>query len=212
MKPALALTLIALLLAGIGVSAYRVQHADATEGNAATPSADAYNITFERTGCLGYCPAFLLLIDVEGHVRLQMPAFTDVESGEPESGLATYVTQLPASRMKALARRFDTGGFRRLKLDYSVDVTDGSSTTISIDSPHGHWATQVYVVPCASSGKRWSAETRNHMGMTEFVPDVFCELSDALDDIACEAYQHGSRLGSVDDLKPFRPPHCRSPR
>lgn len=214
MKPALALTLTATLLATIGFCGYRTQRGLAEQGHASSPSEEAqtYNITFERAACLGYCPVFLLMIDVVGNVKLQTPAHAESDTAESEPVMATYVTRIPDSRAQALARKIDSGGFRRLKLDYSIDVTDGSSTTISIDSARGHWSTQVYMVPCASAGKRWRARTPESMGITEFVPDVFCDLSDELDDIACEAYQHGTGNGQSDDLKPFRPPQCKSHR
>ena len=214
MKPALALTLIATLLATIGFCGYRAQRGSAEQGHASSPSeqAQAYNITFDRSACLGYCPVFLLMIDVVGNVKLQMPAHADSDTAESEPLMATYVTKIPDSRVQALARKFDSGGFRKLKLDYSIAVTDGPSTTISIDSTRAHWSTQVYMVPCASAGKRWSARTRKDMGITEFVPDVFCDLSEELDEIACEAYQHGAGNGQSHDLKPFSPPKCKRHR
>lgn len=214
MRTVLALALTAASLTMIGVAGYRCQRAIAVDGNALvrTDQFRPYNITFERTACFGICPDFVLMIDHSGNVRLQVPAFAEAESEEPRPGQMIFETTLSHARYAALTRRFDTGGFRKLKLDYSVMVTDGPSTTIAMDSPLGHWATQVYMVPCASEGLRRNAESLRQMGITEFVPDIFCDLSSELDEIACDAYLHGKRINPADALKPFRPPHCRSPR
>ena len=91
-------------------------------------------------------------------------------------------------------------------------VTDGPTTTITLDSPVGRWMTEVYMVPCASDAAQWDADMMKGAGVTGFVPDIFCELSDELDEIACDAYLHGERLGPANNLKPMFPPHCRSPK
>ena len=214
MRAVLVLALTTALLTMIGLAGYRCQRAIALDGNALvrTDQFRPYNITFERTACFGTCPDFALMIDYSGNVRLQVPAFAEGGSEDPKPGQMIFETTLSHARYAALTKQFDTGGFRKLKLDYSVMVTDGPTTTITMDSTRGQWSTQVYMVPCASEGMRRNAESLRQMGITEFVPDIFCDLSTELDEIACDAYLHGKRINPADALKPFRPPYCKSPR
>lgn len=214
MKSVFAFAVVSALMAAIGLGGYRSGQVDPTAGNSENSlrQSSFYNITFERTACYGRCPDFVLMIDYRGNVRLQVTAIRRSSSDTSEFGHVVFSTKLSSEHHARLSKRFDTGGFRKLKLDYSAAVTDGPSTTISIDSPEKHWATQVYMVPCASDAARRDADMLNRRGITEFVPDIFCELSDKLDEIACDTYLHGSRLGSDHDLVPFSPPQCRRSR
>ncbi len=169
-----------------------------------------YNIAFERTACLGACPAFVLMIDGEGNTRLTMTAFQKDPPEAYERKMLLYGSKLSPERHSALIAEIEQGGFRRLDLDYSVMVTDSSSTMIAINTPRGHWSTDVYAMPCEKKGSTWSEADQKEWGINKFVPDIFCELSARLDAVACDTYLHGTPLGPNHDLKPFRPPHCRT--
>lgn len=211
MKPSPLLLLITVSLAAIGVTGYVAQ---GTREGARAPdppisSRENYNISFERTGCYGNCPAFALTIDGEGNTLLRMHARQENPSRPYETEILLYGSKLAPQQHASLIAGIEKGGFRRLKLDYAIQVTDAPSTTIAIDTPRGHWSTEVYAVPCAKEGTKLSESDRRDFGITEFVPDIFCELSERLDAIACDTYLRGTRLGPDHDLKPFMPPHCR---
>lgn len=211
MRSTTLLSLIAALLTAICAAGYATQD---SRGNDRKPdphiaSSQGYKISFERTGCFGICPVFVLLIDEDGTTQLQMPALHEDLSESYVRRTLLFESKLLPEKHAALIRHIEEGGFRRLKLDYSAMVTDNPSTMIAIDTPQGHWSTHVYAVPCESEGARWSESHRRDWGITEFVPDIFCELSERLGAVACETYLHGTRLGPHHDLKPFRPPHCR---
>ena len=214
MKLAPSALLIATLFTVVALARCSYRDASKTETNElqSTDGSRPYNITFERTACFGTCPIFELMIDYTGDVRLHVPGFEDLPSDERRRGIMIFATRLAPKRHADLSRRFDTGGFRKLKLYYSVPMTDGPTTRITVDSLQGQWYTEVYLMPCASERTDWAEEIRRTTDGQEAVPDIFCELSTELDDIACDAYLRGERLGPADNLKPFRPPHCRSPQ
>ncbi len=139
-----------------------------------------------------------------------MTAFQKDPPEPYERKMLLYGSKLPPELHSALITAIERGGFRRLDLDYSVMVTDSSSTMIAIDTPRGHWSTDVYAVPCEKKGSTWSESDRKELGIEKFVPDIFCELAERLDAVACDTYLHGTPLGPNHDLKPFRPPHCRT--
>lgn len=201
-----------VVLATVGLTGYAVNRPDpdGRASSASIASRAGYNIAFERTACLGTCPDFGLLIDGEGNTRLTMTAFQEDPPEPYERKTLLYGSKLSPERHSALIAAIEEGGFRRLDLDYSVMVTDSSSTTIAIDTPRGHWSTDVYAVPCEKEGSTWSASDRKEWGVGKFVPDIFCELAARLDAVACDTYLHGTPLGPNHDLKPFRPPHCRT--
>lgn len=212
-RPALVITLTAVLLAVIGMTGYGFRHADGPDGAPTeTPRAHSYDITFQRSACFGECPDFVMRIDPAGNVKLHVPASEGAPSDERHPGIMISGTSLSPARYAALARRFDTDGFRELKRNYSINVTDGPTTTITLDSPHGHWSTEVYMVPCVMEVGPRDPETLRQMGITEFVPNIFCDLAAELDEIACDAYLSKKGLNPSDDMNPFRPSHCRRPR
>jgi len=203
---------VAAVLVSVGLASYAINQPDQREpaSSASTTSLAGYNIAFERTGCLGPCPDFVLLIDGEGNTRLTMTAFQKDPREPYETKMLLYGSKLTPQRHSALIAAIEKGGFRRLDLDYSVMVTDSSSTMIAIDTPRGHWSTDVYAVPCEKKGSTWSEADRKGWGIKKFVPDIFCELAERLDAVACDTYLYGTPLGPNHDLKPFRPPHCRT--
>ncbi len=212
MKSSAPLLLIVVLLATIGVAGYGVQRPHENERAPDHPIAltEGYRISFERTACFGTCPDFALLIDSDGNTKLRMRALHESfpEVDEPKTLL--YVLKLSSNDHAELIRQIESGGFRRLKPDYSILVTDSPSTTITVDTPRGHWSAHVYAVPCKTAGAGMSESDRRDWGITEFVPDIFCELSERLDAIACDTFLHGTRLDPHHSRKPFRPPHCRN--
>lgn len=214
MRPALAFTLSAALLAVIGLAGYRYRHSIGwnDDAPAGTDRPRSYGITFQREACLGDCPDFVLRIDHAGNVELHVPASDETPSDEPHPGIIIHGAPLSPARHAALAKRFDTGGFRELKADYSIDATDGSATMITMDSPQGRWSTRVYMVPCVKEVGPRDMEALREAGIAEFVPNVFCDLAAELDEIACDAYLGGKGLNPTDYMNPFRPSHCRRPR
>lgn len=216
MRPALAAVRMAALLAMVGLAACR-DSGRAGAGDreqTATPRPPSYDITFARTACYGACPDYVLTIDRAGNIKLHVPASDDASSPEPHPGTLIHGSPLAPARHAALIDLIEKRGFRELKRNYSIDVTDGSTTTITIDSPRGHWSTEVYMVPCFKQVGPGDAEPLRQMGITPFqyVPDVFCDLAVELDGIACEAYLGQQGLNPTDDMNPFKPSHCRSPR
>ena len=212
MKSAGLLLATAAVLLAIAMGGYSTTRADIGERAQDPPisTTEGYNIAFERTVCLGNCPAFTLLIDGEGNVRLTMAAFQENPPEPYEEKTLLYGMKLSPRLHLALIAAIEQGGFRRLDADYSIMVTDSSSTMIAIDTPRGHWSTDVYAVPCEKRGSAWSESHRKDWGIEKFVPDIFCELAERLDAVACDTYLHGTPLGPNHDLKPFRPPNCRT--
>lgn len=213
MKPALAFMLGAALLAVIGLAGYRYRQAIGW-GDGARAEADpppAYTITFVREACLGECPNFLLKIDPAGKVELHIPRSDTTPSADPRSGITISGAPLSPARYAALIKRFEKGGFRELKRNYSVDVTDGPTTKIALDSTRGLWSTQVYMVPCVNEVGPLNMKTLLDWGVTEFVPKVFCDLSSELDRIACDTYLSKKSLNETDSVNSFRPSHCKRP-
>ena len=203
---------VAVVLVAIGLASYAINQPDKHELASGAPATyrAGYNIAFERTACLGACPDFVLLIDSVGNTRLTMTAFQKDPPEPYERKMLLYGSKLSPERHSALIDAIEKGEFRRLDLDYSVMVTDSSSTKIAINTPRGHWSTDVYAVPCMKKGSAWSESDRKQWGIEKFVPDIFCELAERLDAVACDTYLHGTPLGPNHDLKPFRPPHCRT--
>lgn len=204
----------AIVAATVGMTAYAVNRPgpDGRGSGTSTVSRAGYNIAFERTACFGICPDFVLLIDGKGNTRLTMTASQENPPEPYERKILLYASKLSPAQHSALIAAIEKGGFRRLDLDYSAMVTDSSNTMITIDTPRGHWSTDVYAVPCEKTASAWSEADRNAWGIEKFVPDIFCELSERLDAVACDTYLHGKPLGPNHDLKPFRPPLCRTTR
>ena len=212
MRPALVFTLCAALLAVVGLAGYRYRHAIGwgDDAHADIDRPPAYDITFERWPCLGECPDFVLKIDRTGKVELRIPPSDEIPLAiRSTTGITVSGAPLSPARYAALARKFDTGGFRKLKRLYSTDGSDGPTTKITMESSDEMWSSQVYMVPCVNLAGPVNAKTLQQWGVTEFVPNVFCDLARELDQIACDAYLSQKGLNPSDTMNPFRPSHCK---
>lgn len=167
-----------------------------------------HNISFERTGCYGPCPIYVLLVDAERHTRLSMQGFIENEAGDHDNVPIVYEWTLPADRHTAIVELIENHGFRTLDLDYSIPVTDMEMKTIAVTTTRGHWSTSVYAVPCKREGVQWDSGQLQRRRVDRFVPDVFCDTAALLHKVACDTFRQGTRIGRAQDVAPFHPPQC----
>lgn len=168
-----------------------------------------YNISFERTGCYGPCPIYLLLVDAKRHTRLSMEGFVENEAGDYDSVPIVYEWTLPADRHTAIVELIENHGFRTLDLAYFIGVTDMEMKTIGVTTTRGHWSTSVYAVPCKRESVGLGFEQGGRSKTDRFVPDVFCDTAALLHEAACDTFGQGTRIGRASDVAPFHPPQCR---
>lgn len=168
-------------------------------------TASDYVFGFERTACFGQCPTFDLRILASGDTVLRLPATRATPQGPTEFGHLRYVGKVDASTRQRLATLVAKGGFWSLRSAYRYPVTDNPGTTIQVDTPTRSWSVHVYAVPCRSSATRHRGRDRE---TGEAVPDVFCDLAEQLDDVACSTYVQGRKTSTTDALVPLWPPDC----
>lgn len=165
-----------------------------------------YTMRLGRTACFGSCPTFDLSIDTDGKTLLTMPASYPIASGRAsEMHKMEFRGEVGHEQRRRLIATLEQGRFWALKSDYSRMVTDNPSTRIEIRTPERRWSVRVYAVPCQSD--RWGP-----IGDTsvEPVPDVFCDLAEQLDAVACETYGQGLKSSLDSELVPIWPPYCES--
>ncbi|MFZ5637204.1 MAG: DUF6438 domain-containing protein [Pseudomonadota bacterium] len=212
MKSQTALVAAAALVVMSALAGYvanaRDASADAHPARAAV-ARSPYSIAFTRSPCYGRCPTFSLQIDGDGRTRLAVDASTKNPSYTDTANPMLFDFALSPDQHAVLTAMIDNGGFRDLDRDYSAEVTDMPSATIAIESPEGRWSTHVYAVPCrrevvAGEPLPWKVE--------KYVPDIFCDLLDRLDAIACDAYRNGTPRDTNRLLQPLNPPECPNPQ
>lgn len=167
-----------------------------------------YNMSISRTGCYGDCPIYTLHLDGKGNTRLILEGVAN--SGKEASDLVQFVYQskVTDTRRKSIVSLAETGGFRKLDLDYSRSNPDLERRTITISTRHGSWSTTVYGIPCVSEARK-RGETPSSQGST-MVPDVFCQLESELHQVACDTLSQGIRIDRVHGADPIQPPTCGS--
>ena len=165
-----------------------------------------YTIHLERTACFGDCPTFDLTINSDGKTVLTMPASYPIASVRAsEMHELKFLGEVGRRRREKLIDTLERGRFWRLKSDYSRMVTDNPSTRIEIRTPERNWSVHVYAVPCQSA--HWDPIGSESI---ERVPDVFCQLAEQLDAVACETYGRGMKSSLDPNPVPIWPPHCES--
>ena len=169
-----------------------------------------YAFRLERTGCFGNCPDFILTVEADGTTIVDTAGDFPFDGREREIRLQNirYSWKIGPARHERLVALLEEGRFWELRSDYSRQVTDSASTRIGVDTPNRDWSVDVYAVPCQSDGWRPPPDE----SPLELVPDVFCELAEQLDSVACDTYTQGKKSSPDDALVPFRPPHCEASR
>ncbi len=167
-----------------------------------------YNISFERSGCYGPCPIYVLLVDAKRRTRLSMSGFVEDEASDYDSLPIVYEWTLPADRHTAIVELIENHGFRTLDLDYFIGITDMETKTIAVTTTRGHWSTSVYAVACEREHGKADSEQVGRSKTDRFVPDVFCDTAALLHEAACDTFKQGMRIGRASDVAPFHPPQC----
>ena len=167
-----------------------------------------YNISISRTGCYGDCPIYTLHLDGTGNTRLILEGVTNGSGEQSDLMHFVYESKLTDTRRKSIVSLAETGGFRRLDLDYSRSNPDLEHRTITITTRRGSWSTTDYGIPCESEARKW-VETPSSHGST-MVPDVFCDLESELHQVACDTLSQGIRVDRVHGADPIQPPTCGS--
>lgn len=165
--------------------------------------AERYTITFERTGCLGYCPVFVLQVQPDLGTDLQLNQAAHFRGEELRWSELHFRSRVEREQMLQLISTIEHGQFWRLQSDYSIKATDLSSTSIEVATPERRWTVRVSGVRCMSQrAYAWSEAS------VEPVPDVFCALASKLDAIACQTYTQGHARKLADNEEIYFPPNC----
>ncbi|MBL8262168.1 MAG: hypothetical protein JNM58_07080 [Xanthomonadaceae bacterium] len=215
MRSFLFCALAVCLLPAIALAGY---FSSRPETNRVRPLAErrtgTYDISFERTGCYGTCPVYVLRVDAEGHSHLILTGFDESDEGDENEFRPVevhYQWKLPAIQHARILETFEKRGFRRLKRNYWFGVTDHETRIISLSTPHGRWSTTVYAVPCERDAGKWNSKPRAKSGMQRPVPDVFCDAADLLHTAACDTLAHGASVpgrSQPERIRLFHPPRC----
>lgn len=170
-----------------------------------------YKVSMERTPCFGYCPAFEMTIHSNGDATLETPA-RDPNAPYAVEGRSLLLERKIARETKLdIVASLERGRFRSLAYDYSVEATDLPGTKIEVESPRGNWSVRVYGVPCERDAAESLWEIPGQ-GAKKPVPDVFCDLAEKLDRVACDAYENGRRTyAGSERLQAVFPPKCEIP-
>ena len=168
-----------------------------------------YSIEFDRTACFGSCPVFNLRIEKDGNAVLLVPGDKPFEGKLriPDIKDIRYSKVLTDEARLDLVSTLEKGGFWKMNYDYSYAVTDNPSQTMSVQSKDRSRVVHVYAVPCVKEGRELKESHMKDWNFKKLVPDVFCDLEDKLDAIACDVYKNGRR--SLDDgTEAIWPPQC----
>lgn len=165
-----------------------------------------YSFTLERTGCLGYCPAFVLDVQADGATSLRMHTVVANPNAAWSPSEVTFTSAADRSQRLALISTVEHGEFWRLHSAYSMRVTDTSSTRITVATPDRRWSVDVHAVRCQSQRYSRSQEDPERGP----VPDVFCALERKLNAIACQTYEQGKSRKLLTNEEVFNPVSCPS--
>lgn len=199
---------------GLPLSIAGCSHLPDAAPPSAAPSADdpITQVTLERSPCFGACATFTLMLEAGGQATLSLPSRPVVGATARKAGAETGTAsapimiqgQVPAADTTALLEVLRQGHFDQLRDDYSAQVTDMPATSITVATAHRVKATRVYAVPCARDARSQELPP----GTPGPVPDVFCQATERLDEMACQLYRDGPL--PTDRTARF-PPHCSTP-
>lgn len=182
---------------------------DAAAPSAATADDPITQVTLERSPCFGACATFTLALKADGQATLSLPSRPGsdatarkvaADTGTASAPLLIH-GQIPATDTTALLETLRQGHFDQLRDDYSAQITDMPSTSITVATAHQVKTTRVYAVPCARDAR----SQERPAGTPAPVPDVFCQAAERMDAMACQLYRDGPL--PADRTARF-PPHC----
>ena len=175
-------------------------------------------ISLERTGCYGSCPAYLVTIDGHGNVVFQSRDFGDGAStidqiGDFERGIlfpGRHLDKISEAAVDDLVARFREVRFFELKDEYIHPVTDNPTYVVTIDTGNGKKTTVDYVgeeagmpasvtaleeaIDRAAGTKRWVR------GTAELLPWLDKLGFDFRSDLATAIAIFGARRDAEDSL------------
>lgn len=171
-------------------------------------------IEVEREGCLGDCPVYRLRIDGNGIAFFSAHDFTGRHPLRQSTGDVVAVHQLDEAQHVALVGLLHSQAYAALAPRYEAAVSDGPRTTIAVSTPAGVRRVTQYAVACLRDSREPHALRAKtpHAG-SRFVPDVFCEAVELIENASCAGYWSAQTRPPADrnDPRLAPPQRCRLP-
>lgn len=181
-----------------------------------------YRFRLSRTSCFGPCPVFSLEIGADGVARYEGPDRRQPVRGASESEpVFRRERQLSQSDRMELAKLVENGNFWSLKPSYDLepfldprsgemlmmDVTDLPSAVLTLWRGSEMKSVSQHIVPCL---RNYPGSYSGNMllAMPHPVPDVFCELTDAIERTSCAGYWGRIAAGDGGESPPSPDPRC----
>ncbi|MGO1000327.1 DUF6438 domain-containing protein [Lysobacter sp. CA196] len=175
---------------------------------------DRTTVEIERSGCLGGCPVYKLRIGSDGVAIFSARDFTGRHPLRNADGDLVIPHEVADKDRRALFERVNSKAFAELLPDYSANVSDGPTTTITVSTPSGVRRVTQYAVACLRDSKKPRALSSTSIDpRARFVPDVFCETVALIETASCAGYWSAQTRPPLDPNDPrLSPPErCRLP-
>jgi len=175
---------------------------------------DRTTVEIERSGCLDSCPVYKLRINSDGVAIFSARDFTGRHPLRNAGGDLVIPHEIADKDRRALFQRVNSKAFAELLPDYSSGVSDGPTTTITVNTPSGERRVTQSAVACLRDSKKPGALSSTSIApQARFVPDVFCETVALIETASCAGYWSAQARPPQDPNDPrLSPPErCRLP-
>ncbi|MEI2455460.1 hypothetical protein [Lysobacter firmicutimachus] len=171
-------------------------------------------IEVERSGGGADSPVYRLRIDGNGIAMFSAPDASGRHPLRHSNGEVMAMHPLDEAQHVALVGLLNSQAFAALAPRYEAGSKNGAVTTITVAGRAGKRRVTQYAVACLRDSKRPGAVPSNAVGPgSGFVPDVFCEAVDLIENASCAGYWSAQtrppREPSDPRLSP--PERCRLP-
>lgn len=177
--------------------------------------ADDTRLVLKRSGCLGPCPSYEMHIRAEGTLIFSAYDFTGAHRFRNDEGHLLMTSGLAYPQRRAIFDLIGSKAFADLEPLYSAGVTDGPVTELIVSGRHGTRSIKRDTAACARDRHRPGAlpAMATSSKPARWVPDVFCQTIDLIEDASCAGYWSAETRPPRDPADPrLSPPErCRLP-
>ena len=171
-------------------------------------------VEVERSGGAEDSPVYRLRIDGNGIAMFSAPDSSGRHPLRHSSGDVMAMHQLDEAQHVALVGLVNSSAFAELAPSYEASAKNGATTTITVSTRAGKRRVRQYAVACLRDSQRPGALRSNAIGQDAgYVPDVFCEAVDLIENASCAGYWSAQTRPPSDPADPrLSPPErCRLP-